>query len=165
MATLVNEYLDKTRPMKILEVGSLDLHNPKKDLIFRRYFRRPNWEFIGLDIEPGHNVDVVSVDKYNYPFPDNSFDLVLSGNTMEHVEDIYAFVKEIARLTKDLVFIMVPNTHGLHQYPLDCWRVFPDGMKFLLAEVAGLEVIECYMGGNIRKEDTIGVAKKVLLSN
>jgi len=161
MKRFVSKYLDPNIKMKILEVGSLDTSNPNKKLIFRRYFDNKNWDFIGLDLIAGNNVDVVSKDKYNYPFDDNSFDLVISGNTLEHVEDMYLWIKEIARLTNNLVCIIVPNTRPYHNYPIDCWRVFPDGMKFLLKDIAKLEIIECKMSGGKNKLDTIGVAKKI----
>ena len=156
----VDKYLDPNKKLRILEVGSMDMSKPRKDLIFRRYFRdNPNWEFIGLDLEKGRNVDVVSKYPYKYPFPDNSFDVVISGNVLEHVEDLHRIVKEIARITKDLVCIIVPNTRAYHAKPIDCWRIFPDGMRFLLEEVAELEALECRVAGN-EKVDTIGIARK-----
>jgi len=156
----VDKYLDPKQKLRILEVGSMDMSKPQKDLIFRRYFRNnPNWEFIGLDIEKGRNVDVVSEHPYEYPFPDNSFDVIISGNVFEHVEDLHKITKEIARIAKDLVCIIVPNTRDYHAKPIDCWRIFPDGMRFLLEEIAGLEILECKMAGD-EKADTIGIAKK-----
>jgi len=162
MGKFVRKYLNKSKKLKILEVGSLDVHKPRKKLVFRRYFKNPNWEFIGLDIVSGVNVDVVSKYPYKYPFPDNCFDVVISGNTLEHVEDLHKIVKEMARVSKNLVCIIVPNTHPYHVYPIDCWRIFPDGMRFLLEEIAKLEILECEMFGKKgRQNDTIGIAKKV----
>jgi len=161
MGEFVKKYLDINQELKILEVGSLDVHNPRKDLVFRRYFRdKPKWEFTGLDIKAGENVDVVSDKPYNYPFPDNHFDVVISGNTLEHVEDLHKIVKEIARITKDLVYITAPNTHPHHTYPIDCWRIFPDGMRFLLEDIAGLEILECKKGKGKGEKNTIGIARK-----
>ena len=156
MKDFVEKYLKGRENLRILEVGSLDL-SKHGDWVFRRYFDKPNWEFIGLDIEAGRNVDVVSEHPYKYPYPDNVFDVVISGSTLEHVEDIYKITKEIARLSREYVVIMVPSQCPLHRHPIDCWRIMPDGMRFLLEEVAGLKVLEC---GIIRKE-TFDIAKKV----
>ncbi len=160
MSEFVNKYLDKNKKLKILEIGSYDGANPKKDLVFRRYFRdNPNWEFIGMDIVEGRNVDVISSSLYRYPFEDNSFDVVISGNTMEHVKDIYAWIKELTRITNDLLYIIVPAYRPEHRHPVDCWRVYPDGMRFIMEEIAKLKVLECRLYGS-KVEDTIGVGKK-----
>jgi len=143
--------------LRALDVGSRAIGNMG---VFGRYLKNPNWEYVGLDMTEGRNVDIISEDPYNYPFEDNSFDVVISGSTMEHVEDIYAWIKELSRITKEWVWIAVPNTCKEHKYPIDCWRVFPDGMKFLLGNVAGLEV----MGSGISRHErrtTFGFARKI----
>lgn len=160
MDKFVRSYLDPDKRLKILEVGSLDVSSPEKNLRFRRYFDNSKWKFTGLDIVPGGNVDVVSPHPYDYPFPDNHFDVVISGNTLEHVKDLPKIMKEIARLTNNLVCIIVPNYREFHEDPIDYWRIFPDGMRFLM-EGAGLKVLECRRAGGVKLTDTIGVAKKV----
>ena len=42
-----------------------------------------NCEYIGIDIGPGENVDVVSL-IHEYDEPDESFDVVISGEAFEH---------------------------------------------------------------------------------
>ena len=161
MGKFIEKYLDENERIKVLDVGSLDVHRPEKKLNFKRFFNKNDkWEYVGLDIEEGRNVDVVTKYLYKYPFPDNSFDVVISGNTLEHVEDLHRIIMEIGRLAKDLVFIVVPNTHPYHTYPIDCWRIFPDGMRFLLGKIAGLEVLECYMGEGRASKLTVGIARK-----
>lgn len=147
----------RSEKLRFLDVGSMKMG---KMGVFGRYLQHPNWECIGIDTAEGPNVDVIATDPYHYPFEDNSFDLVLSGSTMEHVEDIYAWVKELARLTKDMVWILVPNKCKEHKYPIDCWRVFPDGMRWILREVGGLEVISAEMSRH-EPEETIGIARKI----
>ena len=163
MRKFIQQFLDVNKKIKILDVGSLNVHEKKPDYSYRRYFvddsnDNSNWEYVGMDIIAGNNVDIVSNDLYHYPFEDNSFDVVISGSTMEHVEDIYAWVKELTRITNDLIFILVPNSAREHKHPVDCWRVFPDGMRFLLEKICGLEVLKCGISGN----DTIGIAKKII---
>ena len=163
MRLFIKEFLDKDKKLKILEVGSAVDTNLKpkyENMYYRRYFiDNPNWDFTGLDIIPGKNVDIVS-EPYNFPFADNEFDVVISGSTLEHVEDTHRWIREVARVTKGIVFILVPNTCIEHRHPVDCWRVFPDGMRFLLKDIAKLNVIRCEkFGGNGRK-DTVGIATK-----
>lgn len=154
-----NEFLiDRVNePLRILEVGS-KLANFR--LLLRDHLISRNWEFVGLDLIAGRNVDVVSEEPYKYPFEDNSFDVVLSGSTLEHVEDTHKWIREVARVTNDLVWILVPNFCKEHRHPVDCWRILPDGMRFLLATIADMEVL--YSEKSERhSEDTIGIAKKL----
>lgn len=146
----------KGKKLKILDVGSMSLNGAGT---YRRYIKDPLWEYTGIDIESGTNVDTVCK-PYSFPYPDNHFDVVCSGSTLEHVEDMYAWIKEIARVSNNFVWINVPNTCKEHKHPLDCWRIFPDGMKFLLKEIAGLEIIRVERS-NRDSKDTIGIAKKI----
>jgi SAM-dependent methyltransferase len=65
---------------------------------------------IGAD--PGR-LEVLDKD-FKYPFPDASFDLVLSDQVMEHVSDLDSFGREIARVS-------TIGATGLHIYPAK-WR-------------------------------------------
>ena len=150
MGYFVKEYL-KVKSLNVLDVGSLDVNGCYKELFKDHYY-------LGLDMEEGPNVNVTSKDLYNYPLPCNFFDVIISGQTIEHVPNIYKWIREVQRMLKigGLICIIGPNTWIEHRYPVDCWRIFPDGMRFLLEEVSKLEVIECKTVGN----DTIGIAKK-----
>lgn len=112
-----------------------------------------------MDIAPGRNVDIVSEKMYEYPFKDGEFDVVVSANTMEHVKDIFLWMKELARVSNNLVCVVAPSNHPEHKYPIDCWRVYPDGMRFAMTEIAGLEIIECRLTGS-KLSDTMGIARK-----
>lgn len=59
------------------------------------------------------------------PFPDQSFDIVLSNAVLEHVEDLGAVLSEIARVTK-------PSGRVLSVFPSrDTWREGHSGVPFL----------------------------------
>ena len=42
----------------------------------------------------------ITTDPYHYPVPDNHYDLVVSGNVMVHVEDIFTWYDELKRIIK-----------------------------------------------------------------
>lgn len=42
-----------------------------------------------------------------------------------------------------------------HRCPIDCWRVYPDGMRWILEKICGWQVLSAYIKGN----DCIGFAK------
>ena len=155
MKQFVDRYLHRDKELKILDVGSFDVNGNYKYI-----FDSPKWTYIGLDIAPGPNVDVVSASEYDFGLDSNSFDVVISGNTAEHVKDIFSWIKEIARVTKPsgIVCIITPTWIHEHKHPTDCWRIMPDGMSYLF-EIANLEKQEVQIVKTIHG-DIVGVAKK-----
>ncbi len=81
--------------------------------------------------------------EYTFPIPDGAYDLVLSGQVIEHVRKVWVWVREVARVVRPggLVVTINPVSWPYHEAPVDCWRIFPEGMRALY-EDAGLEVIE-----------------------
>jgi SAM-dependent methyltransferase len=151
MKRFVEKYLDRDQELKIIEIGSLDVNGS-----YRPLFDSPHWTYTGLDLDAGKNVDIVADDPYNYPLESNSFDVVISGSTLEHVEDMHAFIKEAARIMKKdgIMCVIAPWTYPEHKYPVDCWRILPDGMRFLLSKIAGINVLNVHKNA----EDCIGIA-------
>ena len=128
----------KTLPVgvTVLDVGAraVDEHTS-----YRSMFK--HCLYTGLDVTDGPNVDVVVKDPYKWPeVPSNSFDAVISGQCLEHVEYPWETMREIARVVKPggQVFIIVPHKWPLHYFPIDCWRFNPDGMD-ALGKWAGLD--------------------------
>ena len=67
---------DFFRDKKVLEFGSLDINGS-----VRQFFS--NCEYIGIDVEAGKGVDIVC-QAQDFDAPDNSFDVVISCECMEH---------------------------------------------------------------------------------
>lgn len=138
-------------PAKILDVGAMNINGCLRPLF-------PGCHYVGADLTKGKNVDVVLSAPYHWPeLESDSFDLVVSSQVLEHVPKPWEWIKEIARVTKPggLVYLCSPNSMPYHAYPVDCWRVWPDGMRGLM-EDAGLSVVECYARGI----DTTGIARR-----
>jgi hypothetical protein len=53
-------------------------------------------------------------------------------------------MKEVARVCKPggLVITLNPTSWPYHEAPVDCWRIYPEGMR-ALSEECGLEVVVC----------------------
>lgn len=113
---------------RCLDVGSLDVNGSYRMLVMAQ-----GWRYTGLDTRPGRNVDIVTDDPYRYPFDDNTFEAVISGSTMEHVEAIWQWIPELVRVLKPggLLAILTHWQFPVHRYPVDCWRILPDGMELL----------------------------------
>lgn len=138
----------------VLDVGSCNVNGTFRPLIEQR-----GWGYTGLDIAPGPNVDVVANNPYHFPFDDGSFDVVISGYCMEHVKSVWRWVPELARVLRPggLLIIITHWQFMEHRYPVDCWRILPDGMAHLFDETGAL------LGYEIRmydQYDILGVAWK-----
>lgn len=69
-----------------------------------------NWNYLdiggaglGADInsmDRSEKLDYVTIDNYNFAIEDNKFDIVISGQVLEHVPKVWVWMKELARITK-----------------------------------------------------------------
>lgn len=114
----------------VLDVGSLNENGTHRPLTDAR-----GWVTTGIDIRPGKNVDIV-VPPYDYPFVDGQFDCVISGQAAEHVEDLKLWVNECVRVLKPggLLAITTVSAMFIHRFPVDTWRIQPDGMEWLFRQ-------------------------------
>ncbi len=128
------------RQIRILDVGSYGVNGT-----YREIFADPEkYSYTGLDVNPGPNVDYVPSDPYHWTkLPDQSFDVIVSGQAFEHIEYPWLIIEEISRVLKKngLACIVAPSRGPEHKYPVDCWRYYPDAFR-ALAKWANLEVIE-----------------------
>jgi hypothetical protein len=73
------------------------------------------------------------------------------------VDDVYAVVREMARITKKYLIIIVPWDRPTHCYPMDCWRISPTGLRFLIEKLINFHTLECEFIGR----DSYIIAKKI----
>lgn len=139
----------------LLDVGSLDINGSYRPMVEKR-----GWEYRGIDIRPGKNVDIV-VQPYFFGnwVSENEFDIVISGSTMEHVERPWLWLKECARVLKPggLLAIVTHWNYPLHEHPFDCFRFMPHGMEVLFDDTGVLTDYEIYIANST---DIVGSAFK-----
>jgi len=140
MGELTKQLPDKE--LRILDVGSRVVDGQERFGSYRQLFINKKWQYTGTDIVPGNNVDIV-MEQYKIPFPDGYFDVVISGQTLEHVEFPWELVKEMARVMKKggTMVIIAPAKIGIHRFPIDAYRFYPDGMV-ALCKWAGLAPVK-----------------------
>lgn len=139
---------------KVLDVGSLDINGSYRYLF-------DNWEYIGLDIIPGRNVDYIPDDPYDWKeLESNFFDAVISGQAVEHIEFPEKTFNEIARVLKPncLICVIGPTVGGKHHEPW--FRDLTPSYMRKLAEDVGLEVLNINVNNESIWHDCILIAKK-----
>ncbi len=162
-----DEYLsgEENKQLNFFDLGSMDVNGT-----YRSLFNSPKWNYVGLDMEPGPGVDLVLKKPYRWDsIKSASVDVVISGQAFEHIEYIWITMVEISRVLKPngLCCLIAPSSGVEHKYPVDCWRIYPDGFS-ALAAFAQLEVLALstqwndigYADGSDEWHDTMLVCKK-----
>ena len=154
MEKFVTEFMVPDKVSDILDVGSCDINGSYKELYC-------NHRYTGIDVSEGKNVDYVMQEPYNWIFDDDSFDVVISGQALEHIEYPWLTIKEMYRVLRKggRSCIIVPQDAFEHRCPLDCYRYFPDGLR-ALAKWAGFRTIEVFRTTDTKYTDCMWIGEK-----
>jgi len=147
MEGLIDKYVPHTDStsgsFSVLDVGSHSSNGPS----YRRMCEDRGLAYTGMDIREGPNVDLVVHHDFQNTFSDHisgNYDIVISGQCMEHVAAPWLWIREIYKLVEvgGLVIVIAPWKWQFHAHPIDCWRVLPDGMRglFVWTDLKVLEV-------------------------
>ena len=151
MKTVVDKYGLGGEDRKIVDMGSYDINGTYKELFAG--------EYIGVDIIPGPNVDVL-MDSLEWNAISN-VDAVISGQTLEHVADVPRWMAEIMRVLKPggIVCIIVPSMGPRHDHPI--WTGnFPECQVEQIIKGAGFEFMSTSLDGNLPWCLVTGVGRK-----
>ena len=143
MAEFRRKYLTgrEQEPLLIYDLGSQDFNGS-----YRPIFETGAWRYVGVDMAAGENVEIVLADPYDWrECEPESVDVLVSGQTFEHTEFFWLTMQQIARVLRPnaICCILAPSSGPEHRYPVDCWRIYPDGFR-AVARYAGLEPAECW---------------------
>jgi 2-polyprenyl-3-methyl-5-hydroxy-6-metoxy-1,4-benzoquinol methylase len=145
MAFFRDSFMQGMKDATVLDIGARV--GKKRQKPYRVLFS--DYKYTGMDIKSGSNVDIVGYENIK-----DKYDVVISGQVLEHVEKPWEWIKQVASYSKKYVCIIVPHTWEEHRYPIDCWRVLPDGMRVLFNEANIKEVLI------VKKEnDTLGIGE------
>lgn len=163
MEQFVEVYLGghRTDRLEILDVGSQLVVDTQAT--YRSLFAAPGWNYTGLDVAPGLNVDVAVADPYRWDeLSADTFDVVISGQALEHIPMFWVTSFEIGRVLRPggITMLIAPSSGWEHRYPVDCWRFYRDGMR-AIADYLGFDVLEAYTEwGRPDWEDSVLVMRK-----
>jgi SAM-dependent methyltransferase len=125
-----------TAGSKILEIGPDKIPSTYQTIVGGQELQ---WDTLDIRDISGLTFPRSSPD--SFPVPDCSYDVVFSGQVIEHVVRIWDWMKELARVAKSggRVITIGPVSWPYHEAPVDCWRLYPEAMR-ALSEFAGLRL-------------------------
>ena len=121
---LIARFKDTLLKGRVLDVGSFDVNGNLKPLF-------EGFEYTGLDIVEGKNVDIVS-EPYTFPFEDGHFDIIVSSSCLEHVFEPHRWAGEIKRVLKKGGRLAITAPHKIHYHnPPHYWNIRQDALSML----------------------------------
>ena len=132
MALSIETYLRKDRPYRVMDLGSRI--SERQTLSHRGLLDDYDVDYVGVDVKPGRNVDVVLDQPYRIAVKSRSVDVVLCGQVFEHIAFPWVTMLEIARVLRPRgwAFLVAPSRGHVHD-TYDAWRYYPDSWRALAA--------------------------------
>ena len=134
---LMRDFIEKynVKNGRVVDIGSLDLNGNYRGLF-------PDAEYVGVDIVEGENVDVV-MDSNEWQAIKN-VDLVISGQTIEHVANIPKLLSSIFNILRPggLLCVIAPSAGPSHDYPIWVGHFSVEEMSTIVTK-AGFEILDC----------------------
>jgi hypothetical protein len=130
----------------VLDVGSMNVgcRWSGRDLWNKLCKAKGLWRYTGADIAPGRNVDMIITEGEFHL--GQEYDVVMSCGTLEHTKRPWITFASMARHVKKggFLYSICPWVFRYHAYPIDGWRISPDGFR-VLCEDNGLQCVQAYL--------------------
>lgn len=147
MYTYRDILLPDNKGWKCLEVGIDGDERPSGN--YKNFGLGNDWKTLDnvAHLRPDYIADICDTN-----LPDNSFDLIIVSQTLEHVYDFYKAFQECERILKPGGYLITDCPfqypyHGTEDYD-DYWRISNTAMKKILRQV-GLQVISSEIYGGV----------------
>lgn len=120
-------------PEPVVEIGSLQVDDQQELADLRPLVKGKT--YIGCDMRPGPGVDRIEDVEAGLTFEDRSVGTILCLDTLEHVFDIMAALREFRRVLKPGGVLAMASVmlFPIHSYPYDYWRFTPECFSRLLS--------------------------------
>lgn len=129
---------------KVLEIGSR-----ARSAITRRHRIPSHLEYLGVDILPGPNVDLIAdVHDLGCALDSQRFVAVFSTSVFEHLAMPWKVVLELNRalVCGGIIYTATHQTFPMHEEPWDFWRYSQHSWRCLFNQETGYEVLETFVG-------------------
>lgn len=153
--TLIGRHYDLPEP--VIEIGSLRTPGQEHVADVRPLVRAAS--YTGWDMRSGEGVEgLASV--HHLPLRDASVGTVIMLETLEHVLDPLAAMREVSRVVRagGATIITSPMGFPIHAYPSDYWRFTPMAFDYLLSPFATRRVF--MQGNSLQPVSVLGVGLK-----
>jgi len=133
MAWFAKKYLKSDS--LILDFGGSDINGS-----YRKIFEKRGATYKTLDWDKADYI----INGYDWShIPENTFDMVISGQAFEHDKFFWKTLENIKKILKPngIVMIIVPTKGGFHRYPIDCYRFYADS-AIPFSEILDAEILE-----------------------
>ncbi len=144
------------KTVKVIDIGGNNINGSYRDI-----FASPKYQYKAVDVAKGKGVDIVLRNPYKLPFKNNSVDIMISGQAFEHIEFFWLTFKEMTRCLRDdgICVIIAPSSGPVHQFPVDCYRFYPDAMT-ALSKWGSCNLIDSWREELGEWKDMVGVFSK-----
>jgi len=130
----INLKKEEIENKRVIEIGSCNVNGNLRPLL-ESY--KPK-EYIGIDVMAGPGVDIIcDVKDLVKRFGEQSFDIVLSTELLEHVRDWRAAIHNIKTICRKGGIILITCRSfgfGYHGYPSDFWRYEVGDMEYIFSD-------------------------------
>lgn len=136
------QHCKQLRRPRVLELGTLRSIPDRSTM--HRHFVPHAGEYLGTDIAPGLDVDIVAdVHRLADQVGEERFDVIISCSTFEHLKYPHLAAHQLMRALKrgGALFIQTHQTFPLHAYPYDYFRFSREAMAGLFGARMGIRVV------------------------
>lgn len=150
---IMGSALETQDSVRVLDIGGSDVNGS-----YREIFAHPRFAYTATDIDAGPGVQLVLQDPYRLPLEDQSIDIVISGQMLEHCEFFWLTFQEMVRVLRPggFIFLIAPSSGPEHRYPVDCYRFYPDAYR-ALARYAHCQLVELWCDERGPWKDLVGI--------
>lgn len=127
----------------VLELGT-KRSIPSRSTMHRDFVPHAS-KFLGFDIEPGEDVDIVGdVHQLSQIIGREKMDIIISCSTFEHFKYPFLAAHEILKTLRigGVLFIQTHQTFPIHAYPYDYFRFSTEALAALFGTKMGFDVLK-----------------------
>lgn len=143
---ILNDFLNRSKMINSPRVLELGTKRSGKESTTHECWVPNASEFIRSDYQQGLDVDVIAdIHKLSDVFGVESFDIIISCSTFEHIKYPHLAAHEIIKTLKKggILFLQTHQTFPLHSFPYDYFRFTIDGIQSLFGTKMGFDILKC----------------------
>lgn len=147
--------LSEREPLRVLDVCATGTDS------FCDVFRGLGVDYVRLDLDDGHDGRLTPTSAGSFPLDDESFDLVITGSTLEHTAAFWTAFQEMVRVCRidGVLVVIAPSAGPAQRSPRDCYRFLPDAMN-ALAQLSNVTLVDSWRDRRGPFHDLVGVFRR-----